>query len=82
MSLKKIQLICEVLTEQMNHWMLFPIALTIMEMTRGQTGMEKPDMLLWVLCSLFPLLFFVLRTHQGGKRRIRFLLLSIACRAS
>lgn len=82
MSLKKIQLICEVLTEQMNHWMLFPIALTIMEMTRGQTGMEKPDMLLWVLCSLFPLLFFVLRTHQGGKRRIRFLLLSIAAAAA
>lgn len=82
MSLKRIQLICEVLTEQMNHWMLFPIALTMMEMTRGQTGMEKPDLLLWVLCSLFPLLFFVIRIRCGGKRRYFFLLLSVLAAAA
>ena len=78
MSLKKIQLICELLTEQMNHWMLFPIALTMMEMTRGQTGMERPDLLFWALCGLFPLLFFALRLRHGCKKRYLFLLWHIA----
>lgn len=75
MSLNRIQLLCELLTEQMNHWILFPVALTMMEMTRGQTGMKKPDLLLWVLCSLFPLLFFTLRTYHVRRRKKRYLFL-------
>lgn len=75
MSLNKIQLICELLTEQMNHWILFPAALVIMEMTRGQTGMQKPDLMLWILCSLFPLLFFILRTYHVRKQKKRYLFL-------
>ncbi len=73
MSLNKIQFLCELLTEQMNHWILFPVALTMMEMTRGQTGMEEPELLLWIFCSLFPLLFFALRAYHVRKQKKRYL---------
>lgn len=75
MSLGKIQLVYELLTEQLNHWMLFPVALTMMEMTRGQTGMQTPDLLLWTLCGLFPPLFFGLRLYCLKQGRKKFFLI-------
>lgn len=73
--MKKIQLINELLTEQLNHWMLFPIALTMMEMTRGQTGMKQPDLLLWICCGLFPLCFFAIRLSYSRNHKILVFLL-------
>lgn len=57
MKIKKIEYAREILAEQMNHWMLFPLVLTIM----GLAGMHKPPLLLWELCSALPLLLFILR---------------------
>lgn len=61
MNMKKIELINECLTEQMNHWLLFPLILTFMGVTRAIAGTGEPSLLLWVLCSLLPLAFFLLR---------------------
>jgi len=61
MNIKRIEYVKEFLTEQMNHWMLFPLALTVMGISRELTGMSSPDLPVWVLCGIFPLAFFVLR---------------------
>lgn len=75
MTLKRIKFVCEFLTEQMNHWMLFPLALTAMGMNRGLTGAQKPDVWLWLLCSLIPFAFFWIRKYCDRKRSfLRFLL--------
>lgn len=61
MNTKKIEIASEILTEQMNHWLLFPLVLTAMGVLRSMTGMGHPAVLLWAVCSLVPLLFFVFR---------------------
>lgn len=61
MKIKHIEYAKEVLTEQMNHWMLFPLVLTVMGISRTVTGIHKPDLLLWELCSIFPLIMFIIR---------------------
>ena len=61
MKIKHIEYANEVLIEQMNHWMLFPLVLTAMGIGRKLTGMNEPDLLLWELCSLFPLMMFLIR---------------------
>lgn len=59
--MQKIELINEWLTEQMNHWLLFPLILTFIGVTRAIAGTREPSLWLWVLFSLFPLAFFLLR---------------------
>ena len=61
MKIKQIMYAKEVLIEQMNHWMLFPLVLTVMGVSRKMTGMDAPDLLLWGLCSIFPLLMIIIR---------------------
>lgn len=61
MNRKKIELINELLIEQMNHWLLFPLILTFMGVTREIAGTGEPSLLLWLLCSLLPLAFFLFR---------------------
>lgn len=61
MKVKHIEYAKEVLTEQMNHWMLFPLVLTVMGVSRKVTGIHKPDLFLWELCSIFPLIMFIIR---------------------
>jgi len=79
MNIKRLEYVKEFLTEQMNHWMLFPLALTYMSFNRELAGMRKPDLLLWALCSVFPLVFFVFRCTV--KRFSAFVLLHIAVAA-
>lgn len=69
MNIKRIEIVNEFLTEQMNHWMLFPLLLTVMGVVKKLLGMGEPSLALWALCSLIPLAFFVFRC------RVRNLLL-------
>lgn len=61
MKTRRLEYACEILSEQINHWALFPAAVTIMGVTAVFTGADKPNLLLWVLCGLFPPAFFFLR---------------------
>ncbi|MDE6167444.1 MAG: hypothetical protein K2G28_03185 [Acetatifactor sp.] len=58
---EKIELISELLTQQLNHWILFPLALTIMGLTSSYTSVLQPDLPMWVVCGLFPVVFYILR---------------------
>lgn len=70
---KRLQNICELLTEQMNHWLLFPLALVIMEFAWDGQGGGVSCLLFWVLCSLFPLVFFALRCRTKRLISLTFL---------
>ncbi len=64
MSAKKekwIELISEFLTQQMNHWMLFCIAMTVTGALNELYPIRKPDVLMWACCSIIPLLMFFVR---------------------
>ena len=63
---KKINFLLEILTEQMNHWLLFPCILTIWGLAGRYTGKVGPMVLLWVLFSLFPFLFYIIRSRDYG----------------
>lgn len=66
MKEKKSSLLQEIFTEQMNHWMIFPVALTIL---RAAAGPEKPWLYtaLWALLGICPLLLFFLRKQIHRK---------------
>ena len=72
MNIKRIQFVNEFLTEQMNHWLLYPLPLTVMGVTKALLDMGDPGLGLWALCSLIPLVFFVFRYKV--KNLILFLL--------
>lgn len=72
MNIKRIQFVNEFLTEQMNHWLLYPLPLTVMGVTKALLDMGDPGLAMWALCSLIPLVFFVFRYKV--KNLILFLL--------
>lgn len=49
----------ELLVTQMNHWALFPAAVTLVHLING----GKPQLLLWVVCSLLPFCLFLVRRY-------------------
>ncbi len=61
MNIKRIEIINEFLTEQMTHWLLFPLPLTVMGVAKKLLDMGEPCVALWALCSLIPLAFFLFR---------------------
>lgn len=61
MNIKRIEIVNELLTEQMNHWLLFPLPLTVMGVVKALLDMGDPGLGMWALCSLIPLAFFVFR---------------------
>lgn len=75
MNVKKLQYIKEFLIEQMNHWLFFPIPLIICSYAR-QDFNAFLVVLMWILCSLLPLTFFLLR--MKAKSFVSFLLLQLA----
>lgn len=79
MDIGKIRFADEILTEQMNHWMLFPLALIAAGASRYLTGKGDAMLLAWGLCSLFPFFFFLIR--YAVKRLIPFSLLHLAVAA-
>lgn len=78
MKTKNIEFLHEILTEQMNHWLLFPCALTIWGITERYTAKVGPILLLWVLCGLFPFLFFIIRSRFDGFFKLILLQLAVA----
>lgn len=72
MNIKRIQFVNEFLTEQMNHWLLYPLPLTVMGITKALLDMGDPGLAMWALCSLIPLVFFLVRYKV--KNLILFLL--------
>lgn len=61
-SMKKLQYINEFLTEQLNHWLLFPFALFFSAFAwRTLHFSVLWIVFLWGICSFLPLAFFILR---------------------
>ena len=79
MKIGKIRFVNEILTEQMNHWMLFPLALIVGGASRYLTGEGDSMLLAWVLCSLFPFFFFLIR--RAVTHLVPFVLLHLAVAA-
>lgn len=79
MNIGRIRFINEILTEQMNHWLLYPLALIVAGASRKLTGEGEPALLMWTLCSLFPLAFFLIRC--AVKKLIPFTILHLAVAA-
>lgn len=78
MKIKNIDLLHEILTEQMNHWLLFPCALTIWGLAERYTGKVGPMLLLWMLCGALPFLFFIIRSRVDGFFSFMFLHLTVS----
>ena len=82
MDTKKLQYITEILAEQINHWALFPLFMTITGMASAMKDIEdNPNVLMWALCGLFPLLFFILREKVENLHFLAFFLLHLAAGA-
>lgn len=79
MNIRKLELLHEIITEQMNHWLLYPIALTVMGSAEKYMNHPGPNVALWAMCGLFPVLFFLIRDRI--KRFLPFLLLHLAAAA-
>lgn len=76
---ERMNFIIEFLISQMNHWMLFPVVMAVHGIsTLYSKSMDagQPDFLMWTLCGLFPIAFFLVRYYVGN------LLLFILCHAA
>lgn len=80
MNIRKLELLQEIITEQMNHWLLYPAALTVMGIAVKYMHRPGPNMALWALCGLLPFLFFLVRDRI--RRFIPFVLLHLVIAAS
>lgn len=79
MNIGKIRFVNEILMEQMNHWLLFPLALIVSGASLHLSGQGEPALLMWILCSLFPFCFFLIRCTI--RKLIPFTLLHLAVAA-
>lgn len=66
MNRQKLILITEFLTVQLNHWVLFLPAITVMGLAAGLTGSTGPDWGMWALAGLLSFLCFLIRGRQRG----------------
>lgn len=63
---ERLELIMEILTSQMNHWIFFPLVMTALGLfikysgTPADTG---PGFLLWAACGLIPVVCFLFRNY-------------------
>ena len=76
---ERLEFIIEILTTQMNHWLLFPIVMTVLALSRligGSVDAGQPEFLLWAVCGLFPVAFFLIRY------RVERFLLFFLCHAA
>ncbi len=63
MKVRTLERAAEYLTQQMNHWVFFPLFVTVQGVALSFTGASSPDVLLFALCGVFPLAFFLLREY-------------------
>lgn len=77
-NIKALQYINELLTEQMNHWLMFPFVLFLSVYSR-RTGDFSGILIvvMWTICSLLPLAFFILRLKVKSVTRF-FILQPVA----
>lgn len=82
MNQKKLLYFAEILAEQINHWALFPVFMLVtgVASASGYGTVGSPNVLMWVLCSLFPLTFFILR--EKVENFLTFFLLHVAVGAA
>ncbi|MCM1191874.1 MAG: hypothetical protein NC123_02185 [Butyrivibrio sp.] len=62
----RLEPIIEILTSQMNHWVFFPLVMTALGISMGLMGNsieETPDLLLWAVCGLIPVVLFLIRYY-------------------
>lgn len=59
----RLELIIEILTSQMNHWIFFPLIMTVLGLFMQFSGNIDggPCFLLWVVCGLIPPVCFLIR---------------------
>lgn len=62
MKNERLLLVKDFIVTQMNYWVLFPIAVTIL----GVIGLDKPTLWLWVLCGLLSFVFFLCRRYTNA----------------
>ncbi len=72
---RRVSLIEELITQQMNHWFLFSGVLTALEIVSGYSSYPAGSALLWALCSLYQPLYLILRVKI--KRFFPMLLLHV-----
>lgn len=64
MNTKKIEIANELLTQQLNHWLLYSLALAFWGVARiSDQTISEPYLFLWFFCGLFPPAFFLLRSR-------------------
>lgn len=61
MKKEKILMLQELLVTQMNHWILFLLAVSVM----GVIGTSRPVLWKWAVCSLLPLFFGIVRRFSN-----------------
>ena len=76
MKIKKIERINDILIIQMNHWALYPVALTIMGLAGSYTGEGSPVGILWGICGLMVIFYYFLR--ERVERLFLFMVLHLA----
>lgn len=63
---ERLKLVIEILTSQMNHWIFFTLVMTVRGISMGLLGNSigyEPDFLLWAVCGLVPIAFFLVRYY-------------------
>lgn len=75
MNIKRLRILDELLTEIMNHWLLYPLLLVTMGISREMTDVGDPGLPLWFFCGLLPPAFFILRCKV--KKLIPFVFLHL-----
>lgn len=77
MRRRDLYLAVEYLTQQMNHWILFPLFLAVAGCTAFYTGITRPPVLLFLSWGLFPAAFFLIRSKAKGFWLFLFLHLAV-----
>lgn len=62
MKNERLLMVKDFVITQMNYWVLFPVAATIL----GVIGLDKPAMWLWALCGLLSFAFFLCRRYTNS----------------
>ncbi len=63
---ERLELVIEILTSVMNHWIFFPMVMTALSVSMRLLGKPvegSPDFLLWTVCGLIPIVLFLARYY-------------------
>lgn len=63
---ERLELVIEILTSVMNHWVFFPLVMTALGVSMrllGKPAEGSPGFLLWAVCGLIPIVLFLVRYY-------------------